>query len=251
MSDFDDDEVSANDDPTPPKPSEAVEDDGAVTTTLTDVLKEMGDVYSTNPTKAVRGQAFIKLLHQYVGDELEARLSPAARERGIKVVYEPTILGSTKPKNVDVALMDPENGPILLIGCRSQMSSVGKNVLTYYEGIVGECISLQDRFPMSTHGYVYLHPLKSIKEGSEDESIDHARYARLYASATGRSGPMYKTQRGLYDHFAYLVVDFNQNPPVLRDDIVEAAAEADLKISGFVERMIATFKQRNLFWEIF
>ena len=159
---------------------------------MTDVLGKMGDSYRSDPIAAVRGQRFIKQLHQFVGSQLESRLTAFARKRGIRVVYEATVLGSTKPKDVDVAVIDPANGPLLLVGIRSQMSSVGKNVLTYYEGIVGECISLQDRFPMATHGYIYLHPRTSIMPGKEREAIDHGRYARMYAAVTNRIGPDYK-----------------------------------------------------------
>ncbi len=219
---------------------------------LPKVLREMGETYRLDTNAAVRGQAFIKLLHQYVGSQLEARLTKFAVRRGIKVRYEATVLGSTKPKDVDVAVMDPDNGPLVLIGLRSQMSSVGKNVLTYYEGIVGECISLQDRFPMSTHGYVYLHPLTSIKEGLEHEAIDHQRYARMYEAVVGRSGAGYKTLRGIFDEFAYMVVDFKTNPPGLRDDVVKAVVpDVDLSISTFVDRIINTFNARTLFWDVF
>ncbi len=219
---------------------------------LSDVLRQMGETYRANPVAAVRGQAFIKLLHRYVGTQLEAHLTRFAVRRGIRVQYEAKILGSTKPKDVDVAVVDPDNGPLVLVGVRSQMSSVGKNVLTYYEGIVGECISLQDRFPMATHGYIYLHPRTSIKEGKEREAIDHGRYARMYAAVTGRSGPDYKTQRGIFDQFAYMVVDFEETPPRLRDDVVRAAVAApDLSVNSFVDRIIATFNDRTLFWDVF
>ena len=217
-----------------------------------DLLGEMGDVYRADPMLAVRGQAFIKLLHGYVADQLEARLTRFSRRRGIKVVKEATILGSTKPKDEDVAVIDPENGPLVLVGVRSQMSSVGKNALNYYEMLVGECTSLEEWFPMTTHGYVYLHPLQSIKEGKEDETIDHTRYSRMYAAATGRDKRDYKTQRGRFDHFAYMVVDFDQSPPVVRDDIVQAAVPAlDMTIDTFVDRLIATFKERLILWDVF
>lgn len=219
---------------------------------LSDVLRQMGDTYRRDPNLAVRGQAFIKYLHRYVGTQLEARLTRFAVRRNIRVQYEAKILGSTKPKDVDVAVIDPDNGPLILVGVRSQMSSVGKNVLTYYEGIVGECISLQDRFPMSTHGYIYLHPLTSIKQGKQTEAIDHARYARMYAAVTGRSGPDYKSLRGIFDEFAYMVVDFEQTSPTLHDQRVQAAVpKLDMSINTFVERIIATFNARTLFWDVF
>lgn len=238
---------------------------------VSDLLREMGASYRADPVQAVRSQDFIQFLHRYIGTQLEARLTKFAVRRGIKVIYkdeatvpgkkggtriqktsEAHILSSTKPKNVDVAVIDPENGPLVIIGVRSQMSSVGKNVLTYYEGIVGECISLQDRFPMSTHGYVYLHPLTSIKEGKEAESIDHKRYARFYADASGRTGPTWKTMRGVFDQFAYMVVDFEQDPPRLCDEIVKASVPGmDMTLSTYIDRIVSTFNSRLLFWDVF
>jgi hypothetical protein len=219
---------------------------------LHESLVAMGETYRNDPVKAVRGQAFIKVLHEYLIAEFDARLTPEARRRGIRVRAEATILGSHKPKDVDVAVIDPDNGPLLMVGVRSQMSSVGKNVLNYYEGIIGECIGLQDRFPMSTIGYVYLMPLRPIKEGRETEAVDHRRFAKMYAAITGRSGAGYKTIRGIYDQFAYMVVDFDREPPAIRDDIVESSvADCDLHVASFVERMIGTFKDRLLFIDIF
>ncbi len=215
-------------------------------------LVDMGGLYRADPVKAVRGQGFIKCLHGYLISELDARLTAYARRRGVHIRAEAMILGSHKPKDVDVAVIDPENGPLMLIGVRSQMSSVGKNVLTYYEGIVGECISLQDRFPMSTIGYVYLHPLRPIKEGKELEVVDHQRFAKMYAAITGRSGQDYKNVRGVYDQFAYLVVDFGKDPPEIRDDLIEASVPAcDLHISTFIDRIIDTLKGRLLFFDVF
>lgn len=218
---------------------------------LSGILQQMGDDYRLDPMRAVRSQSFIRILHGYLVSQLSVRLTRFAVNRGITVQTEATILGSTKPKNVDVVVLDPENGPLVIIGIRSQMSSIGKNVLTYYEGIVGECLSLQDRYPMCTHGYIYLHPLTSIKTGKEKESIDHGRYARMYAAVSGRTGVGYKNLRGVFDEFAYMVVDFDKTPPVLRDDIViDAVPEVDMSINTFVDRIVATTKSRLLFWDI-
>ncbi len=219
---------------------------------LNDCLRDMGKIYRDDPVAAVRGQHFIAVLHAYLLEQLRGRLTPFATKRGIEVRGEAEILGSHKPKDVDVAVIDPQNGPLMLIGVRSQMSSVGKNVLNYYEGIVGECISLQDRFPMTTTGYVYLHPLQPIKVGREKEVIDHRRYARMYAAITGRTGPAYRDVRGVYDQFAYLVVDFDKKPAALRDDLIKGAVpKVDLSVTTFVDRMVATFQERMLFWDVF
>jgi hypothetical protein len=222
---------------------------------LPEALRLMGVDYRADPEKAVRSQSFIKRLHDYLADALDARLTPWAKTRGIYVKKEANIIGSAKPKDVDVTVIDPFNGPLMLVGVRSQMSSVGKNVLGYYEMLLGEVTSLQERFPISTHGYVYLHPLASIKSGKETEVIDHQRYARLYAAMTGRPGRDYKNLRGVIDQFAYMVVNFNALPAATVEDALVAAAvpqtEVDLRISTFVDRMIATFKSRLVFWDVF
>lgn len=215
------------------------------------MLGEMHDIYTKDPVRAVRGQAFIKILHESLSQDLGSRLTPASHRRGISIIKEATVFGSHKPKDVDVSVVDPENGPLMMVGIRSQMSSVANNALTYYEGIIGECISLQDRFPMSVIGYIYLMPVKPIKIGKEDEVINHTRYARMYDAITGRGGQAYKDIRGIFDQFAYMIVDFMETPPTLRDDLLPTDSEFDLHLGTFVERMIQTFKHRHIFLDVF
>lgn len=206
-------------------------------------LIEMKDIYYSDPQWAVRSQAFIKRLHHEIAKELKERRSPKATRDGVEIVEEAGVFGSYKKKDVDVAVIHPINGPLMTIGVRSQMGSVGKNVLTYYQDIIGECISLQERFPMTTMGYVYLHPLVA----QHGEEPNHARFARLYSSIAERDDRLYKSQVGSYDQFAYLVVDFEQDPPLLRDDIVkDSVPSVDMRISTFVDRMIDTFNRRNI-----
>ncbi len=219
---------------------------------LPEALRRMGAEYQADPDKAVHSQKFIKHLHDYLAEDMDSRLTPWAKRRGIYVKKEAHIIGSAKPKDVDVAIVDPENGPLMLVGVRSQMSSIGNNALGYYEMLLGEVTSLEERFPLSAHGYVYLHPLKSIKAGKEAEVIDHARYARLYAAMTGRLGRDYKNLRGVFDQFAYMVVDFNATPAELHDEIATAAVpDMDLTVGTFVDRMVKTFKERLVFWDVF
>lgn len=215
--------------------------------TIGGCLASMKAKYQADPVAAVRGQGFIKELHQFLANQFDALLLPAARRQGITVEQEATLFGSHKPKDVDVAVMHPVNGPLLVVGVRSQMSSVGKNVLTYYQDIVGECISLQDRFPLATYGYAYLHPLKE----PEGLSVDHKRYSRMYGSISGRDGRNYRDVKGVYDQFAYLIVDFDSDPPGLRDDLLTTDDGLDLSISTFVPRMISTFKRRNIWLDVF
>jgi hypothetical protein len=219
---------------------------------LDNCLTSMDADYRRDPAKAVRSQSFIRYLHSYLQDDLQSRISPFGKKRGVKVVLEPKVMGSHRPKDMDVAVIDPVSGPMMLVGVRSQMSSVGNNTLGYIDGIVGEAESLQKRFPMSTHGYVYFLPKEVIKPGKESEKVTHARYARLLASITGRSGVNYNETRGIYDHVAYMVVDFNSTPLTVDDAIVTGAVpDIDLSICTFVDRMVATYSERHPEWAIF
>lgn len=214
---------------------------------LDECLSLMKARYDADPVAAVRSQGFIKLLHSYIAEDLKTRLHPKALRDGVAVIEEAQIFGSHKPKDVDVAVVHPRNGPLVVVGVRSQMSSVGKNVLTYYQDIVGESISLQDRFPLAVFGYAYLHPLVP----ADNVTLDHKRYARMYEAISGRDGRNYRDIKGVYDHFAYLVVDFAQDPPALRDDVITDVLTDDLSITTFVDRLVATFKARNIWMDLF
>lgn len=220
---------------------------------LIDVLQRMKGIFEANPEAAVRSQEFIKTFHRFIAQDLDSFITPKARAAGVKVVEEAPVYGSYKSKNVDVAVIHPTNGPLILVGVRSQMSSVGKNVLTYYQDIVGEAISLQERFPMCTTGYAYVHPFevrpwqKRNGDQTRAEAPNHRRYARLYAAIGQRDDRLYKHMTGSYDHFAYCVADFHANPIAVRDDIVKrSVTNLDLSIRTFVPRLIGTFHARNL-----
>lgn len=220
---------------------------------IQDVLDSMKTIFRADPEKAVRSQEFIQAFHSFIADDFRAFLTKKAIKAGVEVVEEAKIFGSYKSKDVDVAVVHPTNGPLILVGVRSQMSSVGKNVLTYYQDIVGEAISLQERFPMCTAGYAYLHPLEVVpwqkKNGAwvKAEKPNHHRFARMYAAIGDRDDRLYKNQTGSYDHFAYSVVDFESDPVALRDDIVEqSVGSLDMSIRTFVPRLVETFHSRNL-----
>ena len=215
-------------------------------------LKKMDADFRADPQKAVRSQSFIRFLHAYVQADLKSRLSKFGQNKCVEIKLEPKIMGSHRPKDLDVGVIDPINGPLMLIGLRSQMSSIGNNTLGYIDGIIGEAESLQKRFPMSTHGYVYFMPKEVIKPGKTSEKVNHARYAGLLGTITGRSGVDYNETRGVYDHVAYMVVDFKAKPLKLEDALVARAVPGvDLKISTFVDRMVDTYQERNPEWPIF
>ena len=114
---------------------------------------------------------------------------------------------------------------------------------------------------MTVHSYVYLHPL-SYKEKKKktktkpartvDIQVDYVRYSKMYRAITGRDDKFYRVLSGIYDQFAYLVVDFDKNPVELREDLVKAAVpDTDLSLATFVDRLVATYKRRNIWFDLF
>lgn len=228
---------------------------------LISCLSDMKKTYLADPTAAVRGQSFIYQLHKYCVDELyraigkdkvqKIELSDMALPTGTphypkvpldtrkyQLMQEVTLFGSHKNKDEDIALIHFANGPQIAIGVRSQMSSVGKNLENYYEGIIGECISLHDRFPMATLGYVYLLPKNPIKKGLSEE-IDLDRAETLFRKITERKD--WHSPNDKYEHFAFLKVDFSKDPPFIMPSCDE------LSIENFFDKLIETHNDRNLF----
>lgn len=228
------------------------------------VLKEMKEIYLSDPTGAVRGSSFIMKLHEYCVEELERRIGSSKVQRislddmkkptgsphypeiqidpkKLQLMQEATLFGSHKNKDEDITLSHFANGPQIAIGVRSQMSSVAKNIENYYEGIIGECISLHDRFPMAVLGYVYLLPTHPIKPGLK-ETVDLDRAEDLFKKITNRNdwhGPNDK-----YEHFAFIKVDFTKEDP----EILPTCDE--LSIETFFDKLVETYNDRNLFNKI-
>ena len=193
----------------------------------------MKSVYLKDPVASVRSQTFINVLHDYCISELN---NVGIVEMNFQILKEATIYGSHKPKDVDVAVIENINGPQIIIGIRSQMSSVAKNILTYYEEIIGDCISLHDRFPMAVLCYVYLLPKHPLKEGL-DEKVNLERAEHLFERIAGRKD--LRDTKDKYEHFAFLKVDFETDPPTLIDTTPQ------LSIENFFDNILKTYNDRK------
>lgn len=166
---------------------------------LADALVAMGRDYRADPVKAVRSQGFINHLHDYLADDLDSRLTKWARKsRGVYVKKEAKLLGVAKDKNVDVAVIDPQNGPLLIIGARSQMSSIGNNVPGYFEGVIGDAMALEERFPMSHQGWQGDGEAQSRALRS-DVCVDYRSQWHQLPHRPRRVRPVRVHGRGLHD----------------------------------------------------
>jgi hypothetical protein len=200
---------------------------------LIEDLQKMKAIYLNAPVASVRSQSFINVLHDWCVSELR---NVGINDDAFTILKEATIYGSHKPKDVDVAVIENINGPQIIIGIRSQMSSVSKNILTYYEEIIGDCISLHDRFPMAVLCYIYLLPKKAIKNDSI-ETVNLDRAERLFTRITGRND--WRDSKDKYEHFAFLKVDFETGPPTILE------TSPLLAIDNFFDKIVQTFNDRR------
>ena len=222
-----------------------------MTKKYTELFQEMKELYIADPTYAVRSKKFIGLLEKRILNDIWESLSDKGKSI-LRKEREVEIFQDSKNKNVDIAIIDPSNGPLITIGVRSQMNSIAKNTLTYYQDIRGELAGLINRHPLSVHGYLYLHPKEIIKPDATDreknEKINHHKYAKLFSTISGRGDANSITLnnphliRNCFDHFSYFVVDFKSNPIDYQDSWDDI--DIDLSIDNFVDNIIKTSKDR-------
>lgn len=204
---------------------------------LSITLAEMKALFKSDPTVAIRGQNFIKLLHSYSLEELRKR---EVEKGGLILAGEAKILTSHKFKDMDVSLVHPTSGPLLIVCVRSQMSSLSKNFLNYYEMEVGDVSAIHERYPLCVVGLIYLHPAKSIVDGKSSETFDFTRAEKMFSRIAGRekgTDPL-----GHYEEIAYLKVDFEKDPPALDEHF---PANKDLRLDNFYDSLVAKFTERN------
>ena len=203
---------------------------------LAKILSEMKKTFLADPMVAVRGQNFIKQLHKYCIREL--------RDRGFSGKLEPKgeikVLTSHKFKDIDVAVVHPTSGPLLVIGVRSQMSSLGKNFLNYYEMEVGDVSALHERYPLCVVGLLYLHPTESILPGNNKESFDFDRAEKMFALISGRQKS--SDPQAHYEEIAYLKVNFHKNPPTTDKNFPTLE---NLRIDNFFDKLLQKYIERN------
>jgi len=200
-------------------------------------LTQMKKIFLKDPIAAVRGQGFIKILHDYCMLELTSR---GFNKKPLVPVGEAKILTSHKLKDTDVAIIHPTSGPLLIIGVRSQMSSLSKNFLNYFEMEVGEVSAIHERYPLCVVGLLYLHPLSSILTGKEKENFDFVKAEKMFNLITGREKG-YDPQ-GLYEEIAYMRIDFKKNPPHLDESF---PANKDLRLDNFFDKLLDKYIKRN------
>ncbi len=197
---------------------------------LIETLKKMKEMYENairegRYTELIRSRKLIEMLHQFAIVELKKRF-PSHWIFTDKPVY-----GYPKSKTQDILIQPPQNGsrnlsigPIVSVNVRSQLSSIEKNYDTLFERLFAEALNLHNRFPYLVLGYLYLLP----KTGYDDkaaknkeikfvERYNMEKYILSFLSIANRRDPNEVLWK--YERVALLIVDFEQDPPIVMDDM--------------------------------
>jgi len=224
---------------------------------LINTLQKMKKEYESailnrNYLNLIRSRKLIEILHKFAIEELKKRVPPQWIHRD-KPIY-----GYPKTKTQDILVQPPQDsirnlsvGPLLAINIRSQLSSIEKNYDTLFERLFAEALNLHNRFPYLSLGYIYLLPKtgydeEAAKEGrvSFVERYDMEKYILSFLSIANRVSPNDAPWK--YEKICLLIVDFEQDPPRVIDDMQTFVEEGLVskefaKIFSFESLSIQTF----------
>tara|TARA_B100000161_G_scaffold239730_1_gene191362 strand:+ start:115 stop:981 length:867 start_codon:yes stop_codon:yes gene_type:complete len=220
----------------------------------------------------IRSQSLINYIHEAVKASFFAKLkedtafSWTVHPPINKTTPELDIYGKIKKKKQDVVFLrapekpftfldGPNVGQIdkvgaeatkrsIIIGLRSQMSSVDKNFDTLMERAFAETLNIRLRFPVITMGEVYLLPIEELDDEAmkknkitfKNKRVKIEKFIRTFNSFSGRSSLNLEEQYK-YDASALILVDFKQDPPKIIYN------KMDLKQYGFSEEVCSMFEK--------
>lgn len=201
---------------------------------------------------------------------------------------ELSITGFIKPKKQDIVILfdrdkpTPEKikeGPLsgevdsigkaisersIVIGVRSQLSSVAKNFDTLMERAFAETLNLRLRLPKLVMGEIYLLPvleyddraMESNKIRWKKKPVPVEKFIRTFLGISGRREETYVAENYKYERSVLLLVDLKKSPPTvytslqeLKDDgYVSKNFEGNydlLSPIGFAKEIIESYKKRH------
>jgi hypothetical protein len=124
----------------------------------------------------------------------------------------------------------------IVIGVRSQLSSVAKNFDTLMERTFAETLNLRLRLPNLVMGDVYLLPvveyddglMKQNRVGFKNDIIKVEKFISTFLAISNRPFTRFDPEIYKYERVALILVDFRKNPPkiILSTD--------ELRSGGFI-----------------
>ena len=217
----------------------------------------------------IRSEELIGRIHEYIIDQLEDNGVPPEHihEDSHPNDTSATVYGFPKSKSQDILVHsydndDPVVGPRMAINVRSQLSSIGKNFDTIFERIYAESLNLHNRFPYLPLGYFFLLPKKGYDSSAKQDNVVERseefglqKFISSYSSISGRKDP--EDENWKYEALCLLIVDFDQSPPKIMDDIdmfveqelvtpefAETYGSEVISVDNFFEKLLIDYKKR-------
>jgi hypothetical protein len=229
---------------------------------------------------AIRSSGPIQQVHSVVRDsvyrEIQARgLEPNVWPPMGKTSPELKVTGLLKAKNQDVAftvdphvkevvttgvnagLVDPiglnATNSALVIGVRSQLSSLAKNFDTLAERAFAETLNLRLRAPNITLGEVYLVPIQEFEDaalkkntfGFKSSKINLDKFVRIFNAISGPRDTDDLNSLYKYNSTALIVADFSPERVRILWDEADVAEVFDSEVAESMKNIMpATFTER-------
>ena len=213
-------------------------------------------------TGLIRSESLIQRIHEVTKQSLHSELNFREIEHEIHPPLgakspELTVWGLLKKKKQDIVILagnmeaEPELiqvGPLagqmdelgrrvtnqsIVIGVRSQLSSIAKNFDTLMERTFAETINLRFRHPRLVMGEVYLLAVKDYDEqlmkenrvGWKNEYTNVERFISIFNSMSGRDDYEDVNEFYRYERCVLLLVDFSLEPPKVYETLDELRAD--------------------------
>ena len=208
-------------------------DDNKLNLVLVEMKKTLlnQDGFTTDP---IRSQRFIKKLHSYCVYELKRIGLPEEL-----IIKEFKIHGFKRQKNVDIAIVPKNVGPVMAIFIKSQSKSIAKNTHNELENLSGDVINVHQKYNSLVVGNLYLLPTETIIGEKEKPNIK--KYIENFNRMNLRKNISNDFDK--FEHTAFLIIDFTKNPPEIVKD--KPTKDSGLRIENFFDKIYKTFKQRN------
>ena len=243
----------------------------------------------------IRSQNLIMKIHEVVKASLDQELKKFTKSY---TIYPPlnrrdpelVVSGLIKSKKQDIVALvgkdkkKPEiirEGPLasatnfigkrrsenaIVIGVRSQLSSVGKNFDTLMERAFAETLNLRLRLPKLVMGEVYLLPVveyddQAMKQNSiawKVRPVQIGKFINTFLGISERAIGNDDKENYKYDRTALILVDFRQSPPQIfltleeleNSGYIPSNSEANfdfLSPKNFVADIVYSHRQRHLY----
>jgi hypothetical protein len=241
----------------------------------------------------IKSQRLILRIHEVVKVSLHEELTKTGRKNSIfppvgQSNPELLISGFIKAKKQDVVILFDDDLPrveviqegllagtkdkvgkaeserSIVVGVRSQLSSVDKNFDTLMERTFAETLNLRLRLPKLVMGEVYLLPvveydIEAMRENRvawESRPVKVDKFIRTFLGISGRKPQDFNDDLYKYERTSLILIDFQKTPPTVfltLDELKEAGYlgsdyRADFHLlspQGFASDLILKHRQRH------